>query len=186
MTRSVYNQDEIADLFCQGIDNKRSPKGNLYSENGVLTHYSTIEAIRSSDEKYIIENSECWSSGFAKCPRFPRYENKEKIFINLPLTYIQESNSIYSKYELRDKLKIEKIIIKPIQKIEIDSNSWIYQDHFKNCDTFTKENRQICKLSYYQDIDYYFEISINGKNKTIFKNGQKMINGKTGRMIIQK
>jgi predicted Zn-ribbon and HTH transcriptional regulator len=62
----VLTQDQVAHLFGFGIDNKRSGSNNFSSCDGVLTHYRTIEAIRTTDGK-IIENRECWSGGFAHC-----------------------------------------------------------------------------------------------------------------------
>lgn len=64
--RKHFTQSDVATLFGVGIDEKSSSSGNLSSENGILTHYSTIEAIRTNDGK-IISNRQCWSRGFAKC-----------------------------------------------------------------------------------------------------------------------
>ena len=63
---SVLTQDEVAELFKEGIDDKRTSSDNYRSGNGILTHYSTIEGVRTEDGT-IIENLQCWSSGFAKC-----------------------------------------------------------------------------------------------------------------------
>lgn len=70
----VLTQGEVADLFKMGIYDKESANGNYYSESvilengiaGKLVHYSTTEAIRTVNG-LVIANSECWSSGWAKC-----------------------------------------------------------------------------------------------------------------------
>jgi hypothetical protein len=62
----VMPQQEVADLFGLGIDGKKSGTGNFESENGILMHYGTIQAIRLTDGT-CINNSECWSRGFASC-----------------------------------------------------------------------------------------------------------------------
>jgi hypothetical protein len=59
-------QQNVADLFGLGIDGKRTASDNFSSENGVLMHYRTIEAIRLADGT-VIKNRECWSRGFAHC-----------------------------------------------------------------------------------------------------------------------
>jgi hypothetical protein len=74
--KTGFRQDELASLFTKGIFDKSTGTKNLISEGlegsknaGTLTHYSTIEAIRL-DNGTVIRNSQCWSSGFASCPRF--------------------------------------------------------------------------------------------------------------------
>ncbi len=83
---NIMNQDQVASLFVLGIDGKKSGNGNLYSQNGVLTHYRTVEAIRQTEDDgsfTVISNSQCWSAGFAKCPNF-------KSKYSLPLTTLQQ------------------------------------------------------------------------------------------------
>jgi hypothetical protein len=82
--RKHFAQDDVAILFGVGIDDKSSPSGNFSSENGILTHYSTIEAIRANDGK-IISNRQCWSRGFAKCS-LPK-----NVYMSMDLTALIES-----------------------------------------------------------------------------------------------
>ncbi len=72
---TVLTQDQVAHLFGLGIDGKRSGfhqkegygiETHFRSENGILWHYSTIEAIRTKQGK-IIKNRECWGGGYAHC-----------------------------------------------------------------------------------------------------------------------
>ena len=86
--RNVMTQQDVADLFIRGVDGKRTPvdkdkssgdynyhystyygtgQSNVYSENNILWHYNTIEAIRLSDGT-IVDNSQCWCKGRAYCP----------------------------------------------------------------------------------------------------------------------
>lgn len=183
MTKKIMNQQEVTENFVKGIDNKQSPTGNLFSSNGVLTHYYTLEALRTNDNKYIIENSECWASGWARCPNFYKLEkeNPDKIFISLPLTYIFENYLNYGDtyYELKDRIKIEEIIIKEDSEYyknpRINYN-WL-SESMKACLIDLKleeENKEkFCMLSYYSEIDYYFRISIDGQViDRLFKDGE--------------
>jgi len=70
---TVLTQNEVAYLFAHGIDDKRSGTGNLHSQSdeGVLWHYRTIEAIRQKDGT-VLKNRECYSAGFASCPTVPK------------------------------------------------------------------------------------------------------------------
>ena len=61
---TVLSQDEVAELFAKGIDGKHA--AHLRSHNGILQHYRTIEGVRTVDG-VIIENTQCWSAGFARC-----------------------------------------------------------------------------------------------------------------------
>ncbi len=86
----MRNQDAVADLFVEGIDDRRSGTGNLQSEDGILWHYSTVEAVRTRAGA-IIRNSQCWSAGFAVCPWLrgtsEHWEAREDF--KLPLTTLQ-------------------------------------------------------------------------------------------------
>lgn len=99
--RVMPNQDAVADLFASGIDNRRSGTGNLQSEGGLLWHYSTIEAVRTS-AGLTIRNSQCWSAGFAHCP------SMSGLYI-LPLTTLYNEVGAYSSHlrgiEILDRLK---------------------------------------------------------------------------------
>ena len=86
--KTGFRQEEVAKLFVNGIFNKSSATKNVFSEErengGALIHYRTLEAIRLQDGT-VIDNSQCWSSGFASCPRVDSD-------VSLPLTTI--SNNI--------------------------------------------------------------------------------------------
>ena len=93
--KRAKSQAEVAQKFSEGIDGyatfgydsrgnssfpfggthekrdqSEAPSHNFRSEDGILWHYSTIEAIRTNEGK-IIENSECWSKGWASCTSVP-------------------------------------------------------------------------------------------------------------------
>lgn len=68
--RKGFTQSEVATLFEHDY-NCQSGTGALKSSNGILTHYSTIEAIKTL-RGVIISNNECWSRGFAHCTK-PNY-----------------------------------------------------------------------------------------------------------------
>lgn len=91
----VMTQEECARLFDKGIDMKKSHNGNLHSDNGILWHYRTIEAIRTRKGK-IIGNNQCWSSGFASCPR--HHED-----YNLPISTIQTFSGDYRYIHIKDR-----------------------------------------------------------------------------------
>jgi len=102
---SIMNQDQVASLFVHGIDNKKSGNGNLYSQDGVLIHYSTVEAIRQTEDDgsfTVISNTQCWSAGFAKCPNF-------KSKYNLPLTTLREITRDHDNNGNLLEFKIEMI-----------------------------------------------------------------------------
>lgn len=93
----VMNQDQVTSLFEVGKDGYRSHRGNLTSERGVLEHYRTIEAIRLPNGK-IVNNTLCWSSGFAHCPHV-------EFDYELPLSTI-ERNITSNRDVIVDTLKI--------------------------------------------------------------------------------
>jgi len=84
--KTGLTQDEIACLFAFGLDGyatrtyekhyyrskgeKPAYDENFRSEDGILWHYSTIEALRTEDG-LIINNRNCWSRGFAHCSSPP-------------------------------------------------------------------------------------------------------------------
>lgn len=68
-------QQQIADLFALRLYGFESGTGNFSSaqpdttkQGAILHHYSETEAIRTNSGK-IIDNMQCWSRGFAICPR---------------------------------------------------------------------------------------------------------------------
>jgi len=63
---NVMSQDSVANLFGLGIDGKRSSSANFESDDGILMHYRTVQAIRLKDGTVIL-NNECWAGGFAHC-----------------------------------------------------------------------------------------------------------------------
>lgn len=89
----VLTQDQIARLFSLGIDGKQSSTENLrsvkqeheYYTVSILWHYRTIEAIRLQDGS-IIDNTECFSRGFATCPSVPNVKAR------LPLSTVENLN----------------------------------------------------------------------------------------------
>lgn len=62
--RTLTSQ-QVANLFGVGIDDKKTSTGNLESSYGILTHYSTIAAIRTL-QNVVIANREDFSGGWAK------------------------------------------------------------------------------------------------------------------------
>ena len=64
--RVMPTQDCVAYLFYKGFSGFRTPTGNMRSVNKFLMHYRTIEAIRLSNGR-IIMNNECYSLGMARC-----------------------------------------------------------------------------------------------------------------------
>lgn len=72
--KSGLTQQDIATLFAFGFDGYATSSGNFFSRDNRLTHYSTIEAIRTL-QGVIIKNRDCFSRGFAhcSCPPNPDY-----------------------------------------------------------------------------------------------------------------
>jgi len=114
---NVLDQDTVANLFTVGIDGKKSHKGNLRSESGILTHYRTIEAIRLETGE-VIENTQCWSSGFASCPH-------HHADYSLPLSTI--ANNLGSGWD-NQPLRKMKIIDRKGSEIlfELDAMYFLY------------------------------------------------------------
>jgi hypothetical protein len=73
MTKNL-KQSDVAKLFAKGINASSKPararygaiKSNYVSHNGILTHYNTIEGVRTIFGK-VIRNRQCWNAGFAHC-----------------------------------------------------------------------------------------------------------------------
>lgn len=87
-------QRSVARLFEKGLDGYRTSTNHYSSEGGELTHYRTLEAIRTFDG-LVIRNTQCWARGFAK--RSIGWDH-----IGLPLTAI---GSFY-----RNQLRAIKIV----------------------------------------------------------------------------
>jgi hypothetical protein len=61
------NQHEVVENFLNGIKSYSST-GNLRHEgDGILWHYSTVEAFKTKNN-HVVSNEDCWSAGFAYCP----------------------------------------------------------------------------------------------------------------------
>lgn len=64
-----FTQHEVACLFVHDKE-AHSSTDNFRSENGILWHYRTVEALKTLNG-IIINNRNCWSRGFAKCTSPP-------------------------------------------------------------------------------------------------------------------
>lgn len=89
--RKGFTQDEVATLFMFDYECE-SGTGNFYSEMGILTHYRTVEAIKTYNSE-IISNRDCWSRGFARCSPPPLTDYR------LNLTLI--GNAVRTQQDLR-------------------------------------------------------------------------------------
>lgn len=91
-------QDEVAILFSFGFDGYESGTGNFRSENNILWHYSTIEAIRTL-QGIIINNRDCWSRGFAHCSSPPNSDYQ------LNLSLLSQAIGDLEKIEIVDHVE---------------------------------------------------------------------------------
>lgn len=105
--RKHGTQQQVANLFGLGIDNMQSkaterdysgkskPAKNFYSEDGILWHYQTVEAVRTH-KGVVISNRECWERGFARCSK-PR-----NVSVRLDLTTISNFSIERRNIEILD------------------------------------------------------------------------------------
>lgn len=67
--KTGFTQHEVACLFVRDKE-VHSSTNNFRSENGILWHYRTVEALKTLNG-IIVNNRNCWSRGFAKCTSPP-------------------------------------------------------------------------------------------------------------------
>lgn len=159
---TVMNQSEVAACFCKGIDGKTTHKHNLDSEDGLLMHYHTIEAIRTNSNK-IIRNTQCWAEGWASCPRMHQD-------YSLPLSTI---DSFCSIEELKSINVLDVSDGNVLFTISKTSMKEIYNE-----DKLDYEKKQVTELEYYlfgHDEAHPYLVKLVGEPKTLKEAEDSMI-----------